>query len=293
MAEASPVPDAATPSRRARVTRPLRTLVRVIREGDERKVEETVLAISRSRRFLAPVAFAVSAVLMVFDGLRLLVSNWRLTIVQLLPAVWIWLALYDLKVHVLRGKSFNVIRGPVLIPIVLLIAAITVAGFFLNATFAYAITGPQPPEIKPAFARAREHFALVLVTGGVVGILLGIAAVVVNRFGVRWYALSMGAVVGLLMLCYVTVPARIVGIRPAMSRRDRIASMAVGGALSALVCTPPYIISRVGIVMLGSHVLFVPGVVLLTVGATLQAGATSSVKAIKMSVKLVGHPTQA
>jgi hypothetical protein len=39
--------------------------------------------------------------------------------------------------------------------------------------------------------------------------------------------------------------------------------------------------------MLGSHALFIPGIILLTLGVTLQAGATSAVKAIKMSAKLV------
>ena len=38
--------------------------------------------------------------------------------------------------------------------------------------------------------------------------------------------------------------------------------------------------------MLGSHILFPVGIVLLLVGLVLQAGATSAVKAIKMSAKL-------
>jgi hypothetical protein len=89
-----------------------------------------------------------------------------------------------------------------------------------------------------------------------------------------------------MMLTYVTVPARLVGIKPAGSRRDKMAAAAVGGVLGALVCTPPYVIGRIGILMLGSHVLFPVGVVLLLVGLVLQAGATSAVKAIKMSAKL-------
>jgi hypothetical protein len=88
------------------------------------------------------------------------------------------------------------------------------------------------------------------------------------------------------MLTYVAVPARIVGVRPAGSRRDKLAASAVGGALGALICTPPYVIGRIGILLLGSHVLFALGVVLLAVGLTLQAGATGAVKAIKMSAKL-------
>jgi hypothetical protein len=39
--------------------------------------------------------------------------------------------------------------------------------------------------------------------------------------------------------------------------------------------------------MLGSKWLLVPGLVFVTVGAALGAGATSAVKAVKMSAKLV------
>jgi hypothetical protein len=60
----------------------------------------------------------------------------------------------------------------------------------------------------------------------------------------------------------------------------------VGGSLGVLICTPPYVIGRIGILLLGSHVLFALGVALLVVGLTLQAGATGAVKAIKMSAKL-------
>ena len=42
----------------------------------------------------------------------------------------------DLKAHVLHGKSFHALRGPVLVPINLAIVAITAASFFLNAVFA-------------------------------------------------------------------------------------------------------------------------------------------------------------
>jgi hypothetical protein len=89
-----------------------------------------------------------------------------------------------------------------------------------------------------------------------------------------------------MMLTYVTVPARIVGIRPTGSRRDKMAATVIGGTLGALVCTPPYVIGRIGILLLGSNVLFAVGVVLLALGLALQAGVTGAVKAIKMSAKL-------
>jgi hypothetical protein len=119
----APQPDATLAAR-------LRRFVRAVRDGDEAMVEETVLRLSRSRRVLTPLAFVVGGFAMLFNGLTLLFSNWRLTLVQVLPAMWIWLAMLDLKAHVLHGKSFHVLRGPVLIPIVLVIAAVTAASFF-------------------------------------------------------------------------------------------------------------------------------------------------------------------
>ncbi len=76
------------------------------------------------------------------------------------------------------------------------------------------------------------------------------------------------------------------GGKPVGSRRDKLAAAAIGGTLGALVCAPANVIGRIGILLLGSHVLFPLGVALLVVGFTLEAGATGAVKAIKMSAKL-------
>jgi hypothetical protein len=269
-----------------------RRFVRALRDGDEAMVEEIVVRMSRSRRVLTPLAFAAGGLAMLFNGVKLLLSNWRLTLVQVLPAMWIWLAMYDLKAHVLHGKSFNVLRGPVLIPIVLAIAAITAASFVLNAVFGFAIVQSGSPKLRPAFAQARSHLAVILGWGAAVGLLLGLSATVVTRWERPWFTLSMSVVIGVMMVCYVAVPARLIGIQRTSSRRDRLIASTVGGALGVVVCTPPYLLARAGILMLGSRVLFIPGIVVLTIGATLQAGATGAVKTIKMSAKLVASPSR-
>jgi hypothetical protein len=219
----------------------------------------------------------------------LLVSNWRLTLVQILPAMWIWLAMFDLKAHVLHGKSFHVVRGPVLIPIALLIIAITVASFFLNAVFAFAIARSRKPKIRPAVEQARRHLGPIAVSGAVVGALLAFSTTVVTRWGRPWFTLSLGIVVGVMMVSYVAVPSRLIGVKPTQSRRDKLSTAAVGGALGATVCTPPYLLGRIGLLMLGSKILLIPGILVIAVGVTLQAGATGAVRAIKMSVKLVAR----
>src|SRR5580704_3028670 len=135
----------------------VRALVQAVREGDETMAEDAIVRLSQTRRWLAPVALAASACAMLFDGLKLVFSNWRLTLVQVLPAMWVWLAMLDLKAHVLHGKSFHVLRGPIVIPIVAGVAAITMAGFFLNAVFAFAISSPGSPSVRAGFAGARAH----------------------------------------------------------------------------------------------------------------------------------------
>jgi len=216
------------------------------------------------------------------------VSNWRLTLVTVLPAMWIWLAMFDLKVHVLHGKTFHVLRGPILIPICIVIIAITMASFYLNAVFAFAIAKPGRPEVRPGVAQARQHLTPILVSGAIVGSLLAFAAMIVTRWGRPWFGISLSIVVGLMMVCYVAVPARLLGGKPRQSRRDKLTTSAVGGAIGATVCTPPYLLGRLGLLMLGSKVLLIPGIFVLAIGVTLQAGATGAVRAIKMSVSLTG-----
>lgn len=272
---------------------PLARMVRLAHaiQNDDEALVEQIISLSRSRRLFAPLALTVGAFAMLFDGIKLLLSNWHLTLVQLLPAVWIWLAMYDFKAHVLRGKSLPALRGPVLVPIGLAIVAITIACFFLNAVFAYAITRSRPPKIRPAYEEARRHLTPIVCWGAAMGVMLAFATTVAPRFQKPWFALSLGIVVGLMMISYVVIPSRLIGVRPVRSRRDKLTASALNVGLGATVCTPPYLLGRLGILMLGSKALFIPGIVLLTVGFSLQAGATGAVRAIKMSTALLVDPS--
>ena len=290
----APGPQASTgdsgesaPQQDATLSNRLRQFVVAVRDGDEAMVEELVVRLSGSRRMFAPLALVVGGFVMLFNGLKLLFTNWRLTLVQILPAMWIWLAMYDLKAHALHGKSFHVLRGPILIPIVLAITAITAASFFLNAVFGFAIVQSGTPKVRPAFAQARSHLRVILGSGAVVGLMLGIATMVVTRAGRPWFGISLSVVVGVMMVSYVAVPSRLIGVKPTTSRRDKLTASAVGGALGAVICTPPYVLGRIGILMLGSSALFIPGIVVVSFATALQAGATGAVKTVKMSAKLL------
>jgi hypothetical protein len=281
-------------SRRTAIVAQLERLVTAIRTGDDAMVERTVVALSQRSRWLAPLALLVGAFAMLFQGVKLLFTNWRLTLVQILPAMWIWAAMLDLKAHALHGKEFHLFRGPLLGAVLLVIAALTAGSFFLNAVFAFAISKPGTPEIRPAFTEARRHLRTVLAWGLMVGLALGFATMVVDRWGKFWFSLTLSAVVAVMMVSYVAVPARLIGVKSERSRRDKLTASAVGGAVGAVVCAPPFALGRVAILLLGSHTFRYLAIVLLAIAIVLQTGATSSVKAIKMSAKLaVGrHPEQ-
>jgi len=268
----------------------VRRLARAILDSDEAAVEEAVLRLSHSRRLFAPLALAVGAVIMLFDGLKLVFANWRLTLIQLLPAMWVWAAMYDLKAHVLYGKTYHLVTGPARVGIVLAVTVITAASFFLNAVFAFAIAKPGPPQIRPAFRQARSHLAIVLGSGAVVGLCLGLSTVVLIHWGLWWFAVVLSIVIGVMMISYVAVPSRLIGIkasRSGYSKRDKLTATAVGGVIGAVVCTPPYLLGRIGLIMIGVRALLIPGIVVFLIGLTLQAGTTSAVKAVKLGAKLV------
>ncbi len=130
----------------------------------------------------------------------------------------------------------------------------------------------------------------IVVSGATTGLLLAFSTTVVTRWGRPWFTLSLGIIVGVMMVGYVAVPARLIGAKRKRTRRDKLSTSVVGGALSATVCTPPYILGRLGILMLGSSLLFIPGIFVLALGVTLQAGATGAVRAIKMSATLTRAP---
>ena len=293
--------DQITRSRRRPAGQLVRRLIAAIRDNDERQVEEAVLQLARTRKIFAPLALAVGAFVMLFNGLRLLVTNWRLMLIQALPAMWIWLATLDLKAHVLHGKEFNIIRGPIVLVLFAAVVLITIAVFYLNASFAFAISEPGSPDLRAGFRQARKHMKAVTIWGTGVGVALAVATMLAPRWGLGWFALLLGIVLAVMMLCYVAVPARIVGMRTAKpagtaqsGRTAKLAGTAVTGLFGAIVCTPPYAIARGGLLLLGSSALFPLGVALLVVGLMLEAGATGAVKAIKVSAKLlVGRSGQA
>jgi hypothetical protein len=128
---------------------------------------------------------------------------------------------------------------------------------------------------------------IIVISGTVTGVALGLTTIVLVRLDGPWFAISLSILVAIMMVTYVALPSRLIGMRAVYSRQDKLKATVLGGALGAAVSSPPYLMARLGIVMLATPVWFIPGIIVLSIGIILHAGATSAVRVVKMSAKLV------
>ena len=272
-------------SRRARLT----GLITAIANADPSAIENATRQLGESKKFLAPVAWAAGTMVLLVHGIKLLILNWRLSLVQLIPAAWIWLATWDLKEHLLHGSSFAHLPLLARIVLALTIVAFTIVSFWCNAVFAFAIDGPPPPRVLPAWRRARdEGRQLVLSWGLVVGGALAFATIAVPRIAGVWvFSLILSAVLAVMLISFVAVPARIIGIKTErLPPREAVGRVAAGGTLSAVAMTPGFLLARFGLILLGFQHGHIIGFIMISIGTALYAAGMSSVKAVKLTMKL-------
>jgi hypothetical protein len=90
-----------------------------------------------------------------------------------------------------------------------------------------------------------------------------------------------------MLTSFVAVPARILGAKKRRLKPiEAVGHWTIGGALSAVAMTPGFLLDRVGLIPVGIPHLHAVGFVLLSIGTALYAAGMSSVKAVKLSMKL-------
>lgn len=288
--ETTPAPSAAKirRSRRRQAIDSFLRLTKAVADVDPASVATTAEKFGQSRSYLAPIAWAAGTLVLTLRGVKLLIFNWRLLFIQLVPAAWIWIVMYDLKQHTLRGVPFAHLDLRARLVIWAVAIAWSIAAFWCNTVFAYAIDGPPPPRIRPAVRRTRRHWPAILASGTVMGALLGLAAVTIPRLDRFWlFAACLSAVLGIMMISFVAVPARLIGRRTRkLPPREAIGRTVTGWGISAIGMTPGVVLDRLGLLMIGVPGLRILGFLVLSLGTALYAAGMSSVKAVKLSIKL-------
>ena len=265
-------------------------MARTVADADAERIELMAREFGESRRFLAPIAWAAGALVLLVRGIKLLLLNWRLLLIELVPAAWVWFVMWELKQHTLRGAPFRQITLGGMILAAVGAVVLTVTAFWCNTVFAYAISNPTP-EVRPAIRQARRHRLAIGASGAVVGLVIALAVAAIPRIGsTQLYVVALSGVLGLLLVSLVAVPARLVGRqRTKLPLKQSVGRWAAGSALSAVAMTPGLLLDRIGILLLGVPGLHLVGLLLLSMGAALYAAGLSSVRAVKLTMKL-GDP---
>ena len=253
-----------------------------VRSADPARVESALTDLAGRGRWLKPLAYAAGTVAVVFDGVLLLIRHWRLTLLQLIPAVWIWLMSWNLRNHVLANPAVSTTVS-IAIAVGVLVAA--QLAYWCNATFAYTMVQGDTPDIKVAYQEARPHWRLVggmaLLTGG----LQASIALVLSHVEVRWLWVALLVMFVVQVYLFIAIPSWLLGVRKTGSRRERTIQSLTTGVLSGVAATPGFLLNRIGLLLLGTSAFWV-GVALVSIGAVLHVAASSSVRVVKLSVRL-------
>jgi hypothetical protein len=254
-----------------------------VRSTDPASVESALKNLGGRRRWLTPLVYAAGTVGVVFDGVLLLLRNWRLTLLQLFPAVWIWVMTWNMKHHFLSKPTFST---SVVIPAAVGVVLAAQVAYWSNATFAYTMAESAAGGIRAAFGEARRRWRLIgglaLLTGGVqAGIWL-----LMPRLQADWLWVALLVMFVVQVYLFIAVPCWLLGVRKTGSRRERTIQSLTTGVLSGVASAPGFLLNRIGWLLLGSGVLGIVGGALLAVGAVLHVTASSSVRVVKLSVRL-------
>jgi hypothetical protein len=202
--------------------------------------------------------------------------------------------MWDLKQHALRNAAFRqpTVRGVILLA--LLTVGASIASFWCNTVFGFAISQPKP-RIRPAVQQTRPFHRKIVVAGVSLGAVLTIGAMVIPRIETHWlYVCWLGVLYTTMLTSFVVVPARILGLtKQKLPPRQAIGRMTVGGAVSAIAMTPGFVLDRIGLILIGTSHLRLLGFVLLSIGTALYAAGMSSVRAVKLTMKFDKTPTAA
>ena len=281
---AAETPPTARARRRSR-WRALADAVAAVRSTDPASVESALRSLGGRRRWLAPLVYAAGTVAVVFDGVLLLLRNWRLTLLQLFPAAWISIMTWNMKSHLVSKPSLS--TGVAIAAAIGVLLAAQVA-YWSNATFAYTMAKSADGDIRAAFAEARPHWRLIgglaLLTGGVQAVIW----LLLPHLHANWLWVALFVMFVVQIYLFIAIPCWLLGVRKTGSTRERMTQSATTGVLSGVASTPGFLLNRLGWLLLGTG-LGILGGVLVAIGAVLHVTASSSVRVVKLSVRLRGE----
>jgi hypothetical protein len=272
------------------MSRAARSARRIALDAGSMSDEQLLEAFGQLRlgRLLAgPLSFAAGTVVVVAHGVLLLVSNWRLVLLELLPAVWLAAVLWDWRFHVLQGHEPVLLGGWVAVVVAVAVVSATLASYWCNVAFAYAAIGGEPRPGAALRATARHWRVLVGVAVGVGLTHAWVTQRAAARGGVGLYAVALGLVALVDLYLYSALPAQVMGLDRREGVRNVVTRVVTTGAIGVLVALPGLVLAILAHLLLGLPVLRLVGLAVLVVAVVIQIAAVSSGRAVRLSAAVL------
>jgi hypothetical protein len=238
-------------------------------------------------RILLPLAFAGHTLESVVHGVLLLVRNWRLMLVELVPAVWIGAITWNWRAHVSGRLELVEVHGSVAVAVAVFVVTVNLVAYWCNAVFAFTLSQGDRIDLSAAFRQARQQAKIVNTWAISIGALHAYVAVFAVRWSIGGFAIAQGFIAIIQMYALVALPAALAGLRRRrkLPVHERLSALAITATLTGLAVAPGLGLNRAGVVLIGLG-LAVPGGIVLTVAIVLQVAATSSARAVKLAANL-------
>lgn len=249
----------------------------------------TIAQLRVGRVLAGPLSFLAGAVLLVLHGIVLLLTNWRLLVLELIPAIWIAAVLWDWRFHVVEGHELTELHGGWAIAIAAFVVLATMASYWCNIAFTYSALDHRM-RLQDAARKASGHARLVATAALGVGLLHAWVSVRGPVKGLPTVTVGLGLVALLNLYLYTALPAQALGLRRQRpSPTQYVAKTVTSGAVSMVVSLPGLLLALLAHALLGVTVLRALGVVVLAVAVVLQVAAASSSRAVSMSAQILAH----
>lgn len=286
-AGASIVPAAGDCGGGGRLTQ-LRRLLDTGRDADPQAVADGVRRVIGRRRWLLPLVVVGQTLDALVAGVLLLLRNWKLLLVELVPAIWLGALTWDWRARVTGRLPLAEVHGAAAVGVAVLVMAATYAAYWCNALFAFTATRPPPVDLRAAARSARAARRTIATWALLAGAAHALVAVFVTRTNLPLYSIALGAVVLVQMYGLVALPVALVAPTAARHRRtlrERAAAMVLTGAVSGVASAPGFLLNRLGLVFFAVGVPWL-GMIVLVPAVLIQAAGAASARAVQLAARV-------
>jgi hypothetical protein len=254
--------------------------------ADPHLVAEALRELGRRTWWGVPLVLVGRTLDALVSAVLLLVTTARLTLVEIVPALWLGAITWDWRVHSTGQLALPAVHGWIAALVAIGVLVVNLTAYWCNVVLSFALREPPPVRLACAFREARNHGATITAWALGIGGVHAFVSIMLARSSLAWFGLGITVVVVIQMYALVALPVSLAGLSfRDIPRAQRIGSTIATAALTLVALTPGFVLTRIAVALMDLDVPWA-GAVVLVVAVLVQVAATSSVRTVVLATKL-------